>query len=110
MVRWFLLCKNVKVSRDRIVAGTAPWMAAQDALDAQPAAFEDAVFEHGFHHILAARRRIAAGRRRERRDENPVEIDGQQKSLAHNYFPFIFFSALHTAFSMVAKDCSSLSM
>ena len=110
MVRWFLLCKNVKVSRDRIVAGTAPWMAAQDALDAQPAAFEDTVFEHSLHHVLTAGRRVAAGRRGERRDKDPIEVDRDQEDLPQHYFPLILFRALHTAFSITANDCSSLSM
>ena len=85
-----------------VVAGTAPRMAAQDALDAQPAAFEDPVFQDGFDHILAACRRISAGRWRKRRDEDAVEINRQQKRFTNNYFPFILFSALHTAFSMTA--------
>ena len=60
-----------------VVAGAAPGVAAEDTLDAEPGTFEDTVFEHRLHHILAARRRIAAGRRRQRRNEHPVEINGQ---------------------------------
>ena len=109
MVRWFLLCKNVKVSRDRIVAGTAPGMAAQDALDAQPAAFEDTVFEDSFHHILTASRRIATGRRGKRRDKNPIKVHRYQEYLSYDCSD-IFFSDLHIALLIVAKGCSSLSI
>ena len=77
-------------------------MATKDALDAEPSAFENTVLEHRFDHRLAAGGREAAGRRRERRDEDTVEIDRQQKSLTHDYFPLILFSALHTAFSITA--------
>jgi hypothetical protein len=34
-------------------------MAAADAFDSQPAAFENTVFEDGFDHVLTARRCIA---------------------------------------------------
>ena len=60
-----------------VVAGAAPGVAAEDALDAEPGAFEDTVFEHRLHHILAAGRCISAGGRRQRRNEHPVEIDRQ---------------------------------
>ena len=85
-----------------VITGATPGMAAQDALDAQPTAFEDTVFEYGFHHILAASRRVAAGRRCKRRDEHAVEIDRYQKQLTQHYFPLIFFRLLHTAFSINA--------
>ena len=64
-------------------------MTAADTFDAEPCAFENAVFEHGLHHVLAASRRKAAGRRSERRDKHPVEIDGQQKHLTHYDFPVL---------------------
>ena len=64
-------------------------MTAADTFDAQPAAFEDAVFEHGLHHVLAARWGITAGRRRERRDENPVEIDGKKENFSNESFPLL---------------------
>lgn len=85
-----------------VIAGSSPWMATADSFDAEPAAFEDPVFQDGFDHILAACRRISAGRWRKRRDEDAVEINRQQKRFTNNYFPFILFSALHTAFSMTA--------
>ena len=85
-------------------------MATQDALDAEPAAFEDPVFEYGLHHILTACRRIAAGGRGERRDEDTVEIHWYQEDLSRHYFPLIFFRALHIPFSITANDCSSLSI
>ena len=64
-------------------------MTAADTFDAEPRAFENAVFEHSLHHVLAASRCKAAGRRSERRDKHPVEIDGQQKHLTHYDFPVL---------------------
>ena len=85
-------------------------MTTQNTLDAKPSTFEDTVFKNGFDHVLATSRRVTTGRRGQRRDEDAVKIDGQQKRLACYYFPFILFSALHTAFSITAKGCSSLSI
>ena len=64
-------------------------MTAADTFDAEPRPFENAIFEHGLHHVLAASRCKAAGRRSERRDKHPVEIDGQQKHLTHYDFPIL---------------------
>jgi hypothetical protein len=64
-------------------------MAAQDALDAQPSAFEDAVFEDGFHHILTAGWRIAAGWRGKRRDEDTVKINGDKENFSCESLPFV---------------------
>lgn len=64
-------------------------MATEDTLDAQPAALENTILEHRFDHILATRGRKAARRRRQGRDERPVEIDGEQKNLAQHDFPFV---------------------
>lgn len=77
-------------------------MTAADTFDAEPCAFENAIFEDSLHHVLAASRRKAAGRRSERRDKHPVEIDGQQKHLTHYDFPI-----LHTfgRWSMVDGPC-----
>ena len=61
-------------------------MATQDAFDAQPSAFEDAVFQYCLDHILAACRREAARRRSEGRDERTVEIDRKQENLAEGEF------------------------
>ena len=85
-----------------VIARATPGMAAEDAFDAEPAAFERSVFEYGFHHVLAARRCVATRRRGERRDEEPVKINRNQKQLASNYFPLIFFRALHMAFSITS--------
>ena len=52
-------------------------MATADALDTEPAAFENTMFEDRLDHVLAAGGRIAARGRRQRRDEDPVEIDGK---------------------------------
>ena len=77
------------VSRHRVIAASAPRMTAADTFDAEPRAFENAVFEHSLHHVLAASRCKAAGRRSERRDKHPVEIHGQQKHLTHYDFPIL---------------------
>jgi hypothetical protein len=61
-------------------------MATADALDTHPTAFENTIFEHRFYHVLAAGGCIAARRRRQRGDEEPVEIDRQKKNIAQHYF------------------------
>ena len=66
----------VKNLRYWVIAGSSPRMAAQDAFDAEPAAFENTVFEDRFDHILAAGGGVAAGRWRQGRDEHTVKIDG----------------------------------
>ena len=84
-------------------------MTTKDSFDAQPAAFEDTVFEHRLHHILAAGGRKAAGRRSQGRYENPIKVNGYEEEFPYNR-PDIFFSDLHIAFSTVAKGCSCLSI
>ena len=61
-------------------------MATADALDTEPAAFENTMFEDRLDHVLAAGGCIAARGRRQRRDEDPVEIDRQEKNIAQHYF------------------------
>ena len=50
-------------------------MAAADALDAQPCAFQSTVFLDGFERILGAGRGEPACRRCERRDESLIEAN-----------------------------------
>lgn len=89
-------------------------MAAKDTFDAEPGAFENTVFEHRFHHVLATGRCESAGRRGKRRNASPVEIDRQEEEFSDENLPFwmlgvgcliyfsaIFLMALHIAFSMV---------
>lgn len=98
-------------------------MTTKDSFDAEPAALEDAVFEHRFDHVLAAGRRVAAGWRSKRRNEHPVKINRNEEELTNVNLPFrllavgcliyfsvIFFKALHIAFSITLYGCSSLSM
>ena len=54
------LCNEGELSGNGVVTGAAPGMAAADAFDSQPAAFENTVFEDGLHHILAAGRGVPA--------------------------------------------------
>ena len=61
-------------------------MTAEDALDAQPAALENTVFEDGFDHVLAACGREAAGRRRQRRNEDAVKIHRQEEQFPDEDF------------------------
>ena len=70
--------------RHRIIPTTSPWVATQYAFYAQPAAFEDTMFQYGLHHVLAARGCEPTRRRRQRRDTIPVEIHRQQKHLSYN--------------------------
>ena len=74
---------------DGIVAGTTPGMASQDTLDAQPTAFEDAVFEDRLHHVLTASRRVAAGGRGKRRDKDPVKVNRDEENFSNESFPLL---------------------
>jgi len=62
-------------------------MAAKDALDTQPSALKNTVFEYRFHHVLTAGRCIATRRRSQRRDEDPIEIDREEEKLSDKSFP-----------------------
>ncbi len=64
-------------------------MAAEDAFDAKPSAFEDSVFEYCFNHVLAAGRSVATGRRCERGYEDPIEIDRKEEELSDENLPFV---------------------
>ena len=66
-------------------------MAAEDAFDAEPSAFEDSVFEYRFDHVLAASRCVAAGRRCERGYEDPIEIDREEENFSDESFPLYIF-------------------
>ena len=64
-------------------------MAASNALNGEPRAFEWTIFSDGFHCILAASGCEAAARRKERRNALPVELYGQNEQcgeqMFHNY-------------------------
>ena len=81
-------------------------MTTADTFNAEPAAFENAVFKHRLDHVLTARWRVTARWGSQGRYEHPVEIDREQERLAHVNQPTlvvaIFFRALHIAFSMTA--------
>ena len=64
--------------RHRVVARTAPGMAAEDAADGQVESFEGAVFFDGLHGILRAGGREAARRAQHGRYAPLVEVDGEQ--------------------------------
>ena len=63
-------------------------MATEDTFDTEPPAFEGSVLEDRLHHVLTAGRRITARGRRQRRDKDPVEIDGEKEKLSDENFPF----------------------
>ena len=63
---------------DGVVAGATEGVAAQDALEGEPAAAEWAVFADGFLGILRAGGGEAAGRRRQRRNAGAVECYQRQ--------------------------------
>lgn len=63
-------------------------MATENTFDAEPSAFEGSVLENRLHHVLATGRRITARRRRQGRDERPVEIDRKKKNFPDESFPF----------------------
>lgn len=64
-------------------------MAAEDAFDAKPSAFEDSVFEYRFDHVLAASRCVATGWRCERGDTDPIEIDREEEEFTDVNLPFV---------------------
>ena len=64
-------------------------MAAEDAFDAKPSAFEDSVFEYCFNHVLAAGRSVATGRRCERGYEDAIRIDREEENVSNESFPFV---------------------
>lgn len=69
--------------RYRVVARSAPWIAAQDAPDGQPRAAEYAMRLDRLYGVLRAGGSIAAARWQHRRYARPVEIYRQQHQPAH---------------------------
>lgn len=63
----------MRLLRNGVVTRAAPWMAPANALDAQPTALEDSVFQYGLHHVLRAGGGESAGGGRKGRDAGPVE-------------------------------------
>ena len=74
---------HYSLSRNGVITGTSPGMTTEDAFDSKPTSLEDSVFENRFDHVLAASRRVPAGRRCQRRYENPVKIDRQEEELTN---------------------------
>ena len=62
-------------------------MATADSFDAEPTAFENAVFEYSFDHVLAASGRVTAGGRRQGRDKGAVDIDREEENFSNESFP-----------------------
>ncbi len=95
-----LLCRFIfffVLSGNGVVAVPTPGVAAADALDAQPQAFDDTPLFNGLDHVVRASRLIAAVRAQQRRDDKLIKADGQRY-----YFPQNFF---HTIGTNNAKKC-----
>ena len=87
-------------------------MAAEDALEGEPEAFEGAVLAEGFEGVLGAGRSVAAGWGSERRDAQLIELY-QQHERRDEYFledshHFISLRILATVSLMSAKGRTSL--
>ena len=71
------------------MAVPAPGMAADDAFEGQPAAFDCAVFAHRFQSILRAGRGIAAARGNQRADSIAVKLNQTQYQFGeHDVYGF----------------------
>ena len=68
--------------RDRVVSASAPRVARQDALEREPAAFEEAVFLDGLDAIVGASGHIAAAFPDERRQCHLIEPNQQDQELS----------------------------
>ena len=66
-------------SRNGIVTGATPGVAAEDAFQRKPEAFERPVLAEGLEGVLRAGRGEAAGWPLERRDAELIEFDQQDK-------------------------------
>lgn len=75
-------------------------MTAENALNAEPASFENSVLHHRLNHILTARRGVAARRRRERRYAGAVEIDREKE--------YVTEDTTHCIGSTIHGRCSGL--
>ena len=80
----------IKELGHRVIAATTPWIAAKDAFYTEPRTFEDSVFLYRFDHVLATCRRVATGRRCERRDTVSVKVYGQQKYVTNELLHLIY--------------------
>ena len=71
----------MKFVGDGVVATASPRMTSQDASAGQIEAFEGAMFLDGIDGITRTSRCITARRRKHRRNDCPVEIDGYQEQV-----------------------------
>ena len=86
--------------RNRVMPAAAKRMATGNALECQPAAFECAVFAHGFHRILRAGGGVAAAWRQHRADGILVKPDQQQHQPGRDIH---FFTRINCANSVRAS-------
>ena len=66
---------------DWVIAATAPWVAGEDALEGEPAAFEEAVFLYRLDAIIGAGRRVATALPDKRRQSHLIKPDQQNQEL-----------------------------
>ena len=66
----------MSVSAERVAAG--------DAFEGEPAAFERAVFAHGFNGVLRTSGRVAAARRDKRADAELIKADKREKEFTEH--------------------------
>lgn len=81
-------------------------MAAENTLDGQKAAFENAVFENGFDSVLRAGWGVPAAWRYKGRDAVSVKINRKQKDMSQN-FSHLFFDGLLIQ-QIIMHDCFEL--
>ena len=65
--------------RNGVITRAAPWVAAEDALEGKPEAFDRTVLAEGFKGVLGAGGCETAYRRLERGDADLVELDQQDE-------------------------------
>ena len=58
--------------RDRVESVAAPWVAAGEPPESQPAAANESVRDHGVTHVVCARRLEATGAGKQRRNQNLI--------------------------------------
>lgn len=83
---WRAACHGSHHSRHGVVAAMRPWVAAQDAPRAKPAALQDAVFLNRLVGIHRAARRVDAAWRQQRAEKSLVAADQKQKRPVDDLF------------------------
>ena len=72
------------LSRDRVVPMPPPGVTARNTPECEPASFQSTVATNRLHSISRTARIIAAGRRKQGRQQPPVEPNQSQKNPLHS--------------------------